>query len=235
MTIFSHSPMTDTFFLYRTAGSLEPAGRDVLPRRSFLRRSVSTVALLAVGPSLLATVLTACSDAGDPTRKADLDLSTDIGVLNYVYAVTQLEYDFYDRIVNNKFPGMLASEYNAFNGFLSTLSDARDDLEVVEIPSHRITDALLFRLGQIVDFADRTSIFTAAQTIEDAAASSFLAARDMLAAPDKATVVGDLATAAAARADTIRGHAVVPTPRSPADVMQTLAPYYLTTLTISHG
>jgi len=193
-------------------------------------------ALAAATP--VVSLLAACNgstDADEPFRSATLDLGTEVGVLNFAYAVTQLELDFYTRVVNNKFPGMLASESTNFNNFFNATSNARGDLWQSMIPAGRITDTLLFRLGELVDFASRSSVFGAAQAIEDAAARGLLAATTMVTTPATVTALQDLASAAAARADTIRGSVVTPTPLAPATVMTTLAPYYLTTFTIHNG
>lgn len=227
--------MHDTGFLGLTSrdGSTS-SSRHGVTRRSFLVRSLGVSAGVVIS-NVVVALLDACGDPGDPTRKVAIDLSSEIGVLNYVYAVTQLEYDFYYRVTNNKFPGMLASESSRYTGFQNDLYNARSDLQITQIPSHRITDVLLFRLGEVVDFANRQSVTVAAQTIEDAASRSFAAAQALMKTPSMATVVADLATAASARADAIRGSAVVQTPISPIDAMEILTQYFLTTITITNG
>jgi hypothetical protein len=192
-------------------------------------------AILASGT--LGNFLIACSDnMTDPTQHATLDLTTEIGVLNFVYAVLQLETDFYGRVDDGKFPGMLASEASQFSTFQSDATAARDDMRVAEIPRGRITDAVLFTLGRVVDFASRTDVLTHAQIIEDAAARGLLAALALVQTPTTVTLITNLASAAAARSAAIRvmagASSLSITPQSPSDVMSTLAPYYLTTFTI---
>jgi len=186
---------------------------------------------------LWGSLLAACSnDLTDPSRHVTLDLGTETGVLNFMYAVLQLELDFYSRVTNNMYPSMLTSEMDTFDQMRSNVDGARSAMVRTEIPSGRISDALLFRLGNVIDFADRTSVLTHAQTIEDAAARGFLAAASLVHTPATITTVQGLANDAADRSSTIRALAnagpLAITPLQPAEVIATLTPYYYTTFTV---
>lgn len=204
-------------------------------RRAFLQRGIQLGAFVLT-PTLFGGLLSACADATGPARQTTIDLTNEVGVLNFCYAVLQLEADFYARVTSNKFPGMLAAEASQFGAFQSDVGAATDDLRMNEIPRHRITDLALFRLGSIVNFSNRTSVFSHAQMIEDNAASGFLAARALVQTPAVSQIVQSLSDAATSRADGIRSMNGSPsstiTPESPADVMAALAPYYLTTFTV---
>ena len=66
-------------------------------RRDFFKR-----AGFGLGALTLATSLQAC-DSGDPMEEYDvvLDFSSDVGVLNYAYALEQLEAAFYATVVGD--------------------------------------------------------------------------------------------------------------------------------------
>ena len=187
--------------------------------------------------SVLASLM-GCSESTDPSTHAVLRVGTETGLLNFVYAVVQLETDFYTRAVGNRFPGILTSEATAFDDFSNETYAERDALYDA-LPTGRISDAVFFTLGQVVNFSNRASTVTAAQTIEDTAARGFAAAATALqtAGSSHAALVADIATAAANRANAVRAMAsagtLTITPLSPADVMTTLAPYYLTTFTVT--
>lgn len=195
--------------------------------------------ILAV-PGFLGTLVTACSsDVVDPTAHATINLGEDLGVLNFIYAVLQLETDYYTRITSSYFPGMLAGEADQFNNFTGDTMSARGTLHDTLIPHGRITDTIRFRLGSAVDFADRGSVLTAGQAIEDAAARGFAAAVTLVHDTATVTWVTTQAAAAASRAQAIRAMAAAPSlvvsPQPPADVLAVLAPYFLTTFTVSNS
>lgn len=83
-------------------------------RRSFLK-------MLGVGGSivLLPSVFAACHDNGDTTAPqvgpVSLNLTTDTGILNYAYALEQLEAAFYTAVVASAaFSGMTAEQKEVF-------------------------------------------------------------------------------------------------------------------------
>jgi len=192
--------------------------------------------LAVLVPGLAGGVLTACSEAVDPTASAVIDLGTETGLLNFIYAVQQLELDYYSRIMwTTPFPGLLATEATTLNNAINQLTTSTQNLRTA-IPAGRITDVIVFRTGHVIDPSDRGSVLTNAQIIEDAAAAGFAAVVGLVHTPSVVTLASTLAAQAAGRAAAIRTMAGSPaapvTSRPPRDVVLTLEPYYLTTITV---
>jgi hypothetical protein len=212
----------------------EPAIDVPMTRRTLVRRSFATgVALFT--PGFIGALVSACSEVTNPTRDVTIDLSTEVGVLNFCYALLQLEADFYTRVTDNIFPGMLNTELDQFNSFFGGVAGAAFNMPTA-IPSHRITDIVVFRLGQVVDFSSRSSVLTNAQTIEDACAQGYLSALSMVHSADAITLVQGLSDAAIERSAALRTMAgaapLMIAAQPPEAVMAALASYYLTTFTI---
>src|ERR1700709_493163 len=90
--------------------------KDVnMARRSFLRYAGAGVA----GMGLLATAASCHKDHGvDPNGTTDVG-SGDLGILNYAYALEQLEAAFYTQVVKTPYAGISAYEK-------ASLTDIRD-------------------------------------------------------------------------------------------------------------
>jgi hypothetical protein len=189
------------------------------------------------GVSLVAS-LGACGDSiADPTAHATLNVGTEVGALNYCYALLQLEADFHARVAANPFPGMLTADAASFQSFQSQVRGQVNMLKLV-IPGHRISDALLFRLGQTVNYSNRTQMLTSAQTILEAEARGLDGAVALVTTPAMVDTVTILAATAKDRANGIRAMLGLEplstvTALSPTEVMTVLAPYYRTTFTVS--
>ena len=95
-------------------------------RRQFLK--LSGIALAGSG------LLLACNDDDDmgitPTPEPGVfDLgSGDLGVLNYAYALEQLEADFYTKVVNNFYSGISQEEMTLFTDLYNHEVNHRDFL-----------------------------------------------------------------------------------------------------------
>jgi len=78
-----------------------------------------------------------------------------------------------------------------------------------------------------------------AQEIAEASANAYAGAAPYLTTPATATAIATYATAAAARATTIRAMlglgAFTPVPASPAAIISQLLPYYVTVITVLHA
>lgn len=206
-------------------------------RRELIRRA-SILAMSVASVGFLEQVLVACSGTMDPTLHVMLDVSTEIGALNYVDALLQLESDFYTRVSSNKYPGMTVAERDTFTQFQNTVVVARDDMQANQIPAGRITDTMLFRFGSVVDFSDRNSVLTNARTIEETAANALQALSGLVTSSDKQSLVADLTAQAQDRASTVDtwlGVTFTPGTVNLATAMTTLAPYYLTAITVSNA
>lgn len=203
-------------------------------RRSFLHQG-AVLSASVLGVSLAGTFMTGCQSPNDPTAHTTIDLGSETGILNYAYALLQLEVDFYARVTLSLYAGISTSESSSLTQFLNATTAARNDLRTNQIPHGRITEGLLFRTGRLVDFASRTSVLTHAQTIEETCADAMQALSTMATTPDTQTLLNTLTSQAQTRASTIDGWlgaSYVPATIDLTAAMTALAPFYLTVLTI---
>lgn len=161
----------------------ENSKEDARPadRRSVLRLGVglaTTTAAVVMGPDLDIVKAFAQRGAG---YDGPVDLgSGDIGILNYAYALEQLEAAYYTMVMSRPYRGMSRREH-------SLLSDIR---------SHEVThrDFLRGALGgnaipalqvdfSSVDFGDRGSVLTTAATFEDLGVAAYNGAGQYLSNP----------------------------------------------------
>lgn len=121
----------------------------------------------------IATLMSSCDNDDDDIDPNAIDLGTgDIGVLNYAYALEQLEAAFYERI----FTGTVYSGGSAEE--MALLADIRDH-EIAHreffknaIPAaSRIQD--LTPDFSMINFADRASVLGAAKAFEDTGVSAY--------------------------------------------------------------
>jgi|SRR5215217_275501 len=125
----------------------------------------------------------------------------DIGVLNYAYALEQLEAAFYTMVIDSPFEGMTDEETD-------WLTDIRDH-EV----EHR--DFLKEALGEgaipdlevdfsAVDFGDRHSVLMTAQTFEDLGVAAYNGAGKLIENGDYLLAAGKIVSVEARHAAAIR-------------------------------
>lgn len=170
-------------------------------RRDFFKRAGLGVGVVVVGASLQACD----SDPVDPNAVGvTLDFSNDFGVLNYAYALEQLEYAFYAAV--------LAGPY--FQG-LSSSSEERQILQ--DLRDHELAHVDFFNaalgnnaIGDLtvdfgaVDFSSRTSVLQTAKTFEDTGVSAYNGAGQYLENPDFLVAAGKIVSVEARHAAAIR-------------------------------
>ncbi len=164
-------------------------------RRTFLQWSGVTIGVVALG----------CSDddgTGPPPGDEEVNLgSGDTGVLNYAYALEQLEAAFYTQVVASFYAGASADEQ-------LILTDIRDH-EVI----HR--DFLRAALGasaiadlevdfSSINFGDRASVLGAAKTFEDLGVSAYNGAGQLLTDAANLLTAGKIVSVEARHAAAIR-------------------------------
>ncbi|MBC7382447.1 MAG: ferritin-like domain-containing protein [Bacteroidia bacterium] len=171
---------------------MEPIGR----RKFFFfgAAALSTVALVASGckKSTTTPVIT------DPGVNLG---SGDVGILNYAYALEQLEAAFYLQVAATPYSGMSAAE-------LQILNDIRDH-EV----AHR--DFFKSALGAMaiqnlevnftaINFSSRASVLGTAKAFEDLGVSAYNGAGKLIADPGYLLLAGKIVSVEARHAATIR-------------------------------
>ncbi len=195
--------MNDTETPGRKRG--EPGAPAPQGRRQFLKWSgAATVSLFALGGIAVAdprddfdTYNTIITPDG-----ARIDVGRgDFGVLNYAYALEQLEAAFYQMVVASPFTGITSDER-------AVLTDIRD---------HEIVHREFFRLAlgtnaiknlkvnfRSIDFTSRESVLTTARTFEDTGVSAYNGAAQLLENPDYLVVAGKIVSVEARHAAVIR-------------------------------
>ena len=152
-------------------------------------------------PSMFA----ACSDVTGTSRTTSkavtLDLSTDLGVLNYAYALEQLEAAFYEEALKHIITGCTATELH----------------ELLQIGQHEIVhrEFLKAALGanaiptlqvdfSSVDLTKRDSVFQTAKMFEDTGVAAYNGAGRLLHSATYLGLAGKIVSVEARHAASIR-------------------------------
>jgi len=161
--------------------------------------------------SAAGVLLTACNNdmvgpdgAGRTGIGADIDVnlgSGDVGILNYAYALEQLEASFYERVIGNPYSGMSAMER-------SILTDIRDhEIAHREFLKAALGSAAIPSLAidfPGVNFASRDSILQTARTFEDLGVAAYNGAGQLLADVRNLSTAGKIVSVEARHAAIIR-------------------------------
>ena len=170
----------------------------ILGRRLFLRYAGIT----AASASLL---ITACSktDMANGMSPQAVNLGTgDIGVLNYAYALEQLEAAFYIQVIATPYSGMSAAE-------MSILTEIRDH-EVIHRDFFKAAMGSAAIMGltpnfAAINFSDRNSVLTTARTFEDLGVSAYNGAGKLIKDVNYLLIAGKIVSVEARHAAIIRG------------------------------
>ena len=174
-------------------GGIEPV---MVGRRLFLRYAGAFTA----GSVLIAS----CKNAEEnpTTVPLTVDLGTgDIGILNYAYALEQLEAAFYTRVVASPYASMPAAE-------LAILTDIRDH----EIIHREFFKAALgaMAIGALtpdfskIDFTSRASVLGTAKAFEDLGVSAYNGAGNLIKDANYLLLAGKIVSVEARHAAVIR-------------------------------
>lgn len=174
-----------------------------VPRRAFLRYS-------GAGLALTGLVLAGCDDDDDDDNNTAGEVNVgavgagDVGVLNYAYALEQLEAAFYAQIKT----GTYYTGLNASSAERQILDD---------IAGHEKIHADFFKtvLGNSaikvlepdfssINFADRTSVLNAAKAFEDLGVAAYNGAGRFITAPANLVLAGKIVSVEARHAALIR-------------------------------
>lgn len=153
------------------------------------------------GVSMGVALIAGCSDDG-PTGLSSASLGGgDVGVLNYAYALEQLEAAFYTRVVATPYTGISGAE-------LAILTDIRDH-EIV----HREFLKAALGMGAIgtlefdfssVTFSSRASVLGTAKVFEDLGVGAYNGAGKLLTDASLLLIAGKIVSVEARHASTIR-------------------------------
>jgi Ferritin-like domain len=208
-------------------------------RRNFLQWSGLTIAVVAVG----------CSDDDgnvEPNPSGAVDLgSGDTGVLNYAYALEQLEAGFYTQVVASFYAGATPGEQAILTDIKNHEVIHRDFLKAA-LGSAAIADPAVDFTS--VNFTDRSSVLGAAKTFEDLGVAAYNGAGKLLTSADNLLVAGKIVSVEARHAAAIRdllqansfaGSDVVDAngldqAKDPSAVLAAADPYITTTVTANN-
>jgi len=152
---------------------------------------------------LLPAVITGCGDSlTDPTASPPIDFGSDKGVLNYLYALNQLQTDFYYRAVGTPFPGITAVEFTSLSDIRNQENAKRRYFFREAIVGGRISDVLRFNFDGI-DFSNRASVMSTARLLENQSVAALNGAARLLSDPASRLVVAKIASVEARHAATI--------------------------------
>lgn len=169
-------------------------------RRDFLR-------ILGLGGAvvLLPSMFAGCSDttanARSATEAVTLDLTTDFGVLNYAYALEQLEAAFYEEALKHIATGCTASELHALLTIGQHEVVHREFLKAAlgsnAIPTLQVDFSSL-------DLTKRDVVFQTAKMFEDTGVAAYNGAGRLIHTPLYLVLAGKIVSVEARHAATIR-------------------------------
>lgn len=169
-------------------------------RRNFLK--LGGVGIMAAG-----LMLTGCNDDDyqyiPPSDVFDLG-SGDVGVLNYAYALEQLEADFYTKVVNNFYAGISAKEKEVFTDIYHHEIIHRDFFKAaLTAATGNVLPKLSFKYDG-VDFNSRASILATSKALEDTGVAAYNGAGKYITNLDYLLIAGKIVSVEARHASAIR-------------------------------
>ena len=154
------------------------------------------------GASALILAAAACKKNDVPASNSGVNLgSGDVGVLNYAYALEQIEAAFYTKVFESVYSGIPASE-NAL------LADIRDhEVAHLEFFKNALGANAIPALEldfSTINFGSRDSVLAAAKAFEDLGVTAYNGAGKLLVSPDYLTLAGKIVSVEARHAAYIR-------------------------------
>ncbi|MHA7128883.1 ferritin-like domain-containing protein [Algoriphagus namhaensis] len=177
---------------------IKPGGAKNANRRDFLRKStlsVATAGLLLVG----------CNDDEDmmPPMGDGVNLgSGDFGILNYAYALEQLEAAFYAAVLQGGYFANASAEEKTIMGDLEKHERAHREFFKAALGSMAIADLEVDFSS--IDFNSRNSVLSAAKTFEDLGVAAYNGAGQFIESSDYLLIAGKIVSVEARHAAAIR-------------------------------
>lgn len=128
----------------------------------------------------------------------------DIGILNYAYALEQLEADFYTKVVNNFYRGISDKERRLFTDIYHHEVIHRDFFQAaISGATSSILPKLEFKYDG-VDFNSRDSILATSKALEDTGVAAYNGAGKYITNLDYLVIAGKIVSVEARHASAIR-------------------------------
>lgn len=164
-------------------------------RRKFLGYVGAGSALIAT-----ASLASSCSDDDVPSNGGVNLGSGDVGVLNYAYALEQLEAAFYTKVIMSLYSGITPTEQ-------AYLTDIRDH----EVAHRNFFKAAITAAGATpiadlevdfssIDFGSRTSVLNTAKAFEDLGVTAYNGAGKLIVNPAYLVIAGKIVSVEARHA-----------------------------------
>ncbi|RSK51315.1 ferritin-like domain-containing protein [Hymenobacter rigui] len=172
-----------------------------IKRRSFFMYAGATAGATAL-------LLAGCDDDDDDntTTTGTVSLgSGDVGVLNYAYALEQLEAAFYAQIVATPYTGITADEKTALTAISRHEAIHRDFFKaaITAAAPTQIIGGLTPDFSK-VNFSDRSSVLNTAKTFEDLGVAAYNGAGSLIKTNDYLLIAGKIVSVEARHAAYIR-------------------------------
>ena len=145
-----------------------------MQRRNMLKFFGAGAALITIG--------SACNKDDDPTPPGAVDLgSGDVGILNYAYALEQLEAAFYLQVVATPYAGMTALETEYLTDIRNHEVGHREFFKaaITAAAPTMVIPALEVNFSTI-DFTSRTSVLSTAKAFEDLGVTAYNGAGQLI-------------------------------------------------------
>ena len=169
-------------------------------RRNFLKLS-------GIGLAMAGLALVGCNDDDMMIDNGGngFDLGKgDVGVLNYAYALEQLEADFYSKVVNNFYPGISSLEREILTDLYHHEVIHRDFFKAaISGATSNVLPTLEFQYPN-VNFNDRNSVLATAKALEDTGVAAYNGAGKYISNPDYLVIAGKIVSVEARHASAIR-------------------------------
>ncbi|MET3115239.1 rubrerythrin [Pedobacter sp. CG_S7] len=166
-------------------------------RRSFLQFAGAG----AAGMALIAAGCKKDKNYNPMDGSVTLNFKDDLGILNYAYALEQLEAAFYIQVVKTPYSGMPTNE-------MALLTDIRDhEVAHREFFKNALATAAIAGLEvnfSKIDFASRDSVLGTAKAFEDLGVSAYNGAGKLIKSADYLTLAGKIVSVEARHAALIR-------------------------------
>ena len=173
-------------------------------RRKFLK--LGGMALAGAG------VMIACDKDDDDMVTPEpgvFDLGEgDLGVLNYAYALEQLEADFYTKVVNSLYNNISDREREIFTDLYNHEVNHREFFKAaimaaVNGDTTKVLPDLEFDYGNL-DFSSRDAVLGLAKTLEDTGVAAYNGAGALISDPNYLLIAGKIVSVEARHASAIR-------------------------------